>query len=298
MVKPYVDKIKYKEIETELLSLEYSSFCQKINDTGLLKNMNLLSSIKDAIFYKNYHSLMRKQSKDSNIESYLSILEIVLFISLVEGYMDDGKYLDLSRYLSQAVKNAESVTGSEMRELISKYNDEYSLSAKVRAFMNKAPILDKMYLSASKDQDEDLKIKHRGFSFLMVMLKKQQYFQKKFEFNRALKKKDILLKILDSLKGKGDKVHLAEVAKELKQVHGDDELMGILKNISNQLYDIRSKFLHTDSKEDDYSFSLDLEKGNIFDFKDIDFFRYFIRTILFDSGFDIDMVAMSSKSSF
>lgn len=288
-VRSYISEENYKILSVELIKVSYKSFCKRIlRDKRFLKTLVLL---QQAIILNDFYI----QIKKSNQKQYVLILEIVFFMSLVEGYMDDSKYMKIEKYLPETMKNDDCINKKEIKKRIVEYQNNYSLTAKVKDFIKKAPVLDKMYLSSSIDEDKKLKLKTRGLKLLSVIISSNELYKAKFEYNRAKSRADIFKKILSLIKGKKEKISLLKIYNRLKTYNEDSEIIKNIDKISIKLYDIRSKFLHTNNKKDYSNYFLDIEKGNIFDFQDINFIRYFIRTVLFDYGYKLNMVNISSK---
>lgn len=291
VVKPYVSEENYKIISRELINVSYKSFCKRIfRDKKFVKILTLL---QQAIILNDFYT----QIKKSDQKKYASILEIVFFMSLVEGYMDDSKYKKIEKYLSETMKDGDCLNKTQIKEKIIEYQNNYSLTAKVKDFIKKAPALDKMYLSSSIDKDEELKLKRRGLRLLSVLIGKNEFYKARFEYKRAASKADIFKKILALIKEKKEKLSLLKIFNRLKTYNEDAEITKIIDEVSIKLYDIRSKFLHTNDKKDYFNFFLDVKKGAIFDFQDINFIRYFIRTVLFDFGFKVNMINISSNKA-
>lgn len=291
LIKAYINREDFEILAPELLDKDYNVFCNIILKNGFIKYSNFLSSAKDALTLKKF--FLDIESSNLKNKDYLSVLEIVLFISLIEGYSADRKYQQMDLYLRK--NYVEGMTKKQFLALTSKYHEENSLSAKVRSFMAQAPFLDQLYLTSCFEEDKDIKGEKSSLDLLVTIVKNNFLNQAKIQYKQSNHKIRILKLLEEFLEGKSQKTSLSELSAHFQKLNLDDELQSSIKLIANQLYDIRSRFMHTDQKRKQYSFFLDLKKGNIFDFNDIDLFRYFLRTILFINDFKLNVISISSR---
>lgn len=291
LVKHYINEKDFEIIAPELLKISYEEFCEIILNDGFIKHHNFLSSLKDAITLRKFFLDIEKPNLKH--KDYLIVLEIVLFISLIEGYAFSRKYEKIESYLSKNF--TDGMTKKQLKKLLQDYTTTYSLSAKVREFLKNGPFFDQLFLSACVNQHDDLKVKKDSLTLLGIMIEKHSLIITEFQYKKATSQLTMLQKVRDFVSDKKQKIPLKELHDCFKIIDQNNDLLKSTKNIANKLYDIRSKFMHTNEKKRDYSFFLDLEKGNIFDFNDIDFFRYFLRTLLLKHGFEINVLSIASK---
>lgn len=291
LISVYIGEVDFKTLASEMLNRDYDCFCNRILEDGFLPYSNFLSSAKDALTLKKFFTDVEK----SNIKNkdYLSVLEIVLFISLIEGYYSDEKYEKMESYLKREF--VDGMTKKQLKMLITQYQRTNSLSAKVRTFIAKSPYLDQVYLSSCFENDSNIKGISSSLKLLSVIVGKSIINQSRFIHKKNSKKIIVLRQLQDFIKTRKGKVYLSEFHKHFRTLSPDTSLQESIKILANQLYEIRSKFMHADEKRLKYSFFLDLEKGNIFDFSDIDFFRLFIRTLLLINNFELNVVSIASK---
>lgn len=294
LVRTYINEEDFKFLKENLLDQSYQHFCQKILDKGIVKYRKFLTSLKDTIILKRFFVEIEKANLKN--QDYLSVFEIVLFISMIEGYMSDGKYVSLETFIRKNF--SEGIVEKDLIRLLTTYKEIYSLSAKVRNFFTKGPFLDQVFLASCIEEDKEIRGSKSSLGLLYVILKKQLFYEKKFLYRRSLSRVEVLDQLLKYAKSRNmKKIPLKEIHLHFKAIRPEGSLLKSIKAIANQLYDIRSKFLHTDNKKKPYSFFLNLDKGNIFDFSDIDFFKYFIRTLLIDNDFEINVITLPSGKS-
>ena len=294
VVKNQISENDFKILKRELtIEVSYTKFCRKIlkNDIYFYD----LFALREALILYDF----KNKIQNSIYKKYSLVVEIVFFTSLIEGYMDDGKYIKIEEYLKKIVDNGEILDKKNIRKKILAYQENYSLTAKVKDFIKMGPIFDSEYLLSCLKKDDKLP-KNKSLRFLSFMLNSQDYWELDFRANRYSKKAKILdqiLTICKKLRNQG-KVSLRDIYSKTKSQKINQKEAPLLNKISKMIYQVRSNFVHAKNKEDMGAYFFNLEKHEIYNFNDIDFIRFFIRTVLMTHGFEINMIDISSKEKF
>lgn len=294
VVKNQISEEGFNVLKRELVKgISYTSFCKKILENDIY--FNDLSALREALILYDF----KNKIQNSTYKKYSLVVEIVFFTSLIEGYMDDGKYITIEEYLKKIVSDGEILDKKNIKKKISDYQENYSLTAKVKNFIKMGPIFDSEYLLSCLKKDDKLP-KNKGLRFLSLMFNSQNYWEADFNASKYSKKVKILDQIIilcKELKKQG-KISLKDIYLKTKSKKINPEEVSLLDKISKEIYQVRSNFVHAKNKDDMGIYFFNLEKREIYNFNDIDFIRFFIRTILMIHGFEINMINISSKERF
>lgn len=294
LIESYVNEKDFEILGYEMLDVTYSKFCDHLIKNNLFIKSNFLSSIKVVLSLKDFFSTIQS-SKVTNKE-YLLSLEIVLYTALVEGYSAPDNYVKIERFLKREF--TDGMSKKQLTQLITRYQNENSLTAFVRRFAASAPYLDQIYLASCIQEAPEIKSANRPLDIISFMLKKQLDKSTDIRYQQLSTKIQILNELRTFVADRTNLIHLSEFDQYFKNQTTDAVTQKEICIIANQLYTIRSKFMHTMDKKAYFGIHLDTDKGNIFNFEDIDFFRLFIRTLLFINNFQLDVTKIASKSPF
>ena len=277
--------------------ISYQEFLEKIRGPEIFK---IIDSLKAATFYIRLFKTLDSDKflKKPNIKLQIEMLKIITFVQLIESYENQNKdFTSLDVHLRHTFKSKERLSYKELSDEITNYQKKYSLSASVRNFLSNGIGIDNLWLISCLDIDADIRKIKGSLSLVLRLQQKKEIYRLQDEVKK-LGLRSMLIGLLVIKTNKNlDQSKVDEINKqfiEQTEKYSDESFYEKLRSIGNFCYEIRSKFLHTGKSTNYFGYYIDQNKGKILNFGDFDFIRYFIRKVLYQAGFDIDVYNIPS----